>query len=358
MTTLVKTKIIDGDGHVIEDPTLADYLTGPYKRTRPLGSGTRLFPALDHLHNEPVTLLPGSFNPAGPKEWGEFLEDVGIESTVLYTTQGLASGNINSRDWAIALCRAYNDWLYNTYLKVSPRFQGMALLPLQDVGEAVSELRRAVTELGMLGAMLPSNGLTGHLGAKEYWPVYEEANRLGCSIAVHGGVHFRLGMDQLEPYPPVHALGHPFGLMISCAGIIFNGVFDKFPNLRVAFLEGGVAWLLLVLERFDRSYETHIPHNPRGELLKLDDGERVSDYIKKLVAQGRFFVGCEGEEPSIGHAVDMVGNGAFMFSSDYPHEVNNAMCKHEIGEIREHPALSADDKEAILHRNAERFYKL
>ncbi len=358
MATAVKTRIIDGDGHVIEDRTLSDYLPAPYRGRAALGGNGRLFPQLDHLHNEPVKLLPGAFNPAGPKEWGQFLEDVGIESTVLYTTQGLACGNINSRDWAIALCRAYNDWLYHTYLRASPRFKGMALLPLQDPAEAVLELRRAVTELGMLGAMLPSNGLRGHLGDKEYWPIYEEADDLGCCLAVHGGVHFRLGMDQLQPYPPVHALGHPFGLMISCAGILFNGVFDRYPNLRVAFLEGGVAWLLLCLERFDRSYETHIPHNPRGELLKLEPGERVSDYIKKLIDQGRFFVGCEGEEPSIAYAVREAGNKAFMFSSDYPHEVNAAMCRHELGEIVEHRDLTAEDKEAILYRNAERFYRL
>ncbi len=359
MSTIVKTRIIDGDGHVIEDATLGQFLPPPYKGRGSLGGGAaRLFPALDHLHNEPVKLLPGAFNPAGPKEWAHFLEDVGIDSTILYTTQGLAVGNVTSRDWAVALCRAYNDWLSETYLKVSPRFRGMALVPMQDVEEAVKELRRAVNELGMLGAMLPSNGLKGNLGAKEYWPVYAEADRLGCAIAVHGGAHFRMGLDHLDVYPPVHALGHPFGLMISCAGIIFNGVLDKFPNLRVAFLEGGVGWLLLVLERFDRSYETHIPYNPRDELLKLGEHERVSDYIRKLIDQGRFFVGCEGEEPSIAHAVELAGNGAFMFSSDYPHEVNNDMCRHEIGEIREHAQLSEADKEAILCRNAERFYGL
>lgn len=359
MTTAIKTRIIDGDGHVIEDEGLRDFLPPPYTGKSAMGVGRRgLFPFVDHLHNEPVQTLPGSFNPAGPREWGEFLEELGIEATVLYPSFGLACGNITSRDWALALCRAYNDWLSETYLKVDPRFKGMALLPMQDPEEAVTELRRVVTDLGMLGAMLPGNGLKASLGAKEYWPVYAEADRLGCSIAVHGGVHFKLGLDQLDVYPPVHALGHPFALMISCAGMVFNGVFDKFPNLRVAFLEGGVSWLLLVLERFDRSYETHIPYNSRGELLRLAEGERVSDYIKKLIAEGRFFVGCEGEEPAIADAVQHAGNKAFMFSSDFPHEVNSAMCRHEIGEILEHPGLTEEDKRAILSGNAQRFYRL
>lgn len=359
MVTAVKTRIIDGDGHVIEDEGLRDFVPEPFAGKSTLGAGRRpLFPFVDHLHNEPVKTLPGSFNPAGPKEWGEFLEELGIEATVLYPSFGLACGNISSRDWAVALCRAYNDWLHATYLKVNPRFKGMALLPMQDVEEAVKELRRVVTELGMLGAMLPGNGLKASLGSKEYWPVYAEADRLGCCISVHGGVHFKLGLDQLDVYPPMHALGHPFALMISCAGMIFNGVFDRYPNLRVAFLEGGVAWLMLILERFDRSYETHIPYNPRGELLSLGEGQKIRDYIQKLIDDGRFLVGCEGEEPAIADVVRHVGNKAFMFSSDFPHEVNTEMCRHEIREIEEHPELTEEDKKAILCGNAERFYRL
>ena len=87
------------------------------------------------------------------------MEDVGIETSVLYTTLGLAFGKIVSRDWAIDVARAYNDWLYNTYMKRSPRFRGMGLVPLQEPEAAVEELKRAVKELGMCGAMLPSTGI-------------------------------------------------------------------------------------------------------------------------------------------------------------------------------------------------------
>ena len=63
--------------------------------------------------------------------------------------------------------------------------------------------------------MLPSNGLPAHLGAKEYWPVYAEASRLGCCLGVHGGAHEGLGMDYLTPYAPINGLGHPFGQMVA-----------------------------------------------------------------------------------------------------------------------------------------------
>jgi predicted TIM-barrel fold metal-dependent hydrolase len=156
----------------------------------------------------------------------------------------------------------------------------------------------------------------------------------------------------------VHALGHPFGQMISFAGIVFNGVFDRFPNVKFGFMEGGVAWLLMCLERFDRSWETHIQRDPRKRFLDLKPEEKVCEYIARHVDAGRIFVGCEGEEPDIAHAIKRIGNKPWVYSSDYPHEVNNEYCKHEINEMLENPDIGEADKAAVLHGNARRFYNL
>jgi len=202
------------------------------------------------------------------------------------------------------------------------------------------------------------NYLDGLLGAKEYWPVYAEANRLGCCLAVHGGAHEGFGMDYLTPYAPINGLGHPFGQMVAFAGIIFNGIFDKFPNLRMGFMEAGVSWLQTCIERFDRGWETHIQYDPRREYIRLEPGENVSAYIRRHIEAGRIFVGCEGTEPTLHQAIEAVGNKPFIFSSDFPHEVNNDYCKHEIEEIVENKRLTDDDKHAVLHRNAKRLYAL
>ena len=291
-----KYQIIDGDGHVVED---MEAITARFpEAVQQQMRWSNPFPPLDHLHSANAHKLPeGSFQQVGFDGWVEFLEDVGIDRTVLYPTIGLSYGKVISQDWAIDLARSYNDWIAENYIHKSPRFQAVALIPLQEPDEAVKELRRAVEELGMCGAMLPSTGIQLHLGHKYYWPIYEEANRLGCCLGIHGGAHENLGMDDLHPYAPVHALGHPFGQMISFGGIVFNGIFDKYPNVRIGFLEGGVAWLLMCLERFDRSYETHIQHDPRGEFLQLKEGESVSQYCKRHIEEGRIFVGCEGHEP-------------------------------------------------------------
>ncbi len=351
-------QVIDADGHVMEDwDALLEYMPAPYKDSGRFRG--RIFPPLDHLHSANLhELVPGAFKQVGFDGWMEFMEDVGIQRAVLYTTGGLAYGKIINGDFAIASARAYNNWLHETYLKRSPRFQGLGLIPLQEPEEAVKELRRIVDELGFCGAMLASMGHKGHLGAKEYWPVYAEASRLGCCLAVHGGAHEGLGMDYLTPYAPINSLGHPFSLMVAFAGVVFNGIFDKYPNVRIGFMEGGVSWLQTCLERFDRGWETHIQYDPRGEFIKLEQGEKVSDYIKRHIEAGRLFVGCEGTEPTLHHAVEAVGNKPFVFSTDFPHEVNNDYCKREIREIMDHKSLTEDDKHAILHRNAERFYSL
>jgi predicted TIM-barrel fold metal-dependent hydrolase len=354
-----KPRVIDGDGHIFEDPrAISSYLPSPYREAGPYPM-TKLIPAVDHLHTQIGQLLPGAFaggQPVGPDEWIAFLAEVGIESTVLYPTDALGYGRMVDLDWSVAVCRAYNEWLSETYVRRDARFHGMALVPLQEPAEAVKELRRAVTELSLSGAFLPSNGLPLPLGAKPYWPLYAEAERLGCALAVHGGNHSGFGMDYFNVYAPVHSLGHPFGQLVSFASIVFNGVFDKYPGVRIAFLEGGIAWLLLALERFDRSYETHIPYDPRKELIRLRQGQSVEDYIKEHIRAGRIFVGCEGEESDMPYLVARVGVEPFFFSSDYPHEVNAAMCQHEIEEVLETPELNDDQKAAILHANAERLY--
>ena len=348
-------RIIDGDGHVFEDAEgMAKFLPDQFRRGR---TPDRWFPPTDHFHSFIGETPPGSFRRVGPDGWIEFMEDIGLDQAVLYTTGGLSFGKVFHLDWAIALARAYNNWLHETYLTRDPRFKGMALIPMQEPEAAIEELRRAVLELGFCGAMLPTTGLKDHLGAKEYWPVYAEADRLGCALGLHGGAHSGLGFDHMNVYTPVNAMGHPLALLINFSGILFNGIFDRYPSAKFGFMEGGVAWLLLALERFDRAHETHVQWNPRAELSPAPD-ENVSDYISQHVKAGRLFVGCEGDEPGLVYAAQQVGAEAFIFSSDFPHEVNNELCKEEIRELQELEELTTADKEAILHGNAERFYGL
>lgn len=350
--------VIDGDGHLLEDmEAIARHMPEEFAAGgAPL---LDLFPPKDHLHAaQPVRHIPGAFPSVGPEEWLSFTKAAGIGTAVLYPGYGLFSGYITNADWAIAVCRAYNDWLHETYLERSSVFVGMGLLPLQEPDAAADELRRIVTELGMKGAVLPGNGLSLPFGSKYYNPVYAAADQLGCAIAFHGGAYNRMGLDHMNVYAAVSALGHPVTQLICLSDIIFNGVFDRFPNTRFGFLEAGAAWLFLALERYDRAFETHIPIDPRGELIQLQPNEGASDYLRRQMADGRIFVGIEGEEPFLPDLIDRSGSNVFFLSSDFPHETSEDRFREEVDELRSNESLSKADRDAILTENARNFYSI
>jgi uncharacterized protein len=281
-----KYKVIDGDGHIVENHE-AIWQKMPAEYRGEYFSIKSPFPPNDHLHAANRHFVPpGAFAKVGRDGWIDFMDEVGIASAVLYPSNGLAFGRVVSRDWAIELARAYNNWMHDEYLSRSSRFQALGLIPLQEPTEAVKELRRIVSQLGFCGAMLPSTGapqLQNHLGDERYWPIYDEANRLECAVAIHGGVHDHMGLDDMTPYAPVNALGHPFGQMVNFAGILFNGVFDRYPHVRFGFMEAGCAWFMNCLERLERSWNSHVQYDPRGRFLKLRQNESVSDYIRRQV---------------------------------------------------------------------------
>jgi predicted TIM-barrel fold metal-dependent hydrolase len=349
--------IIDGDGHVFEDlGAMWDLMDEPYKRdartrTQPI------FPT-DHLHVPINNSPPGSFGfGTGPAEWLQFGKDLNLEATVLYPSAALAVGLVVNSNWATAAARAYNTWLHQTYLAKSPFFKAVACLPLQRPTDGAAELRRAVTELGMVGGVLPPTGLRGYVGDEEYWPVYEAADELGCTLAVHGGLHKDIGLNHMRTFAAVHGLGHPFGIMIAFASLVFNGVFDRFPNVRFAFMESGVAWVDLVIERLSGSSEGFKPWNPGAEHFSLS-GKALRGYIIDLFRSGRAYVGVEGDEHALLNAIRTIGAQALVFSSDFPHEVNANTCRHEIEELLENDAVSDADKQAILYDNARKLYNL
>ncbi len=357
--SVTMTPIIDGDGHVIEDLAgITAQLPTRYRREFEEHRISRFFPPMDHFHEMPMLVRGfGGRTDPGVEGWRDFAAAVGIERTVLYPSLALSFGKIRDREWAHLVARAYNDWLASAYLSADPLFSGIALIPLQETALAVDELHRAVTELGMCGAMLPAHGQPLHLGSKEYWPIYEAAESLGCAIAVHGACHDGFGFDDMNVYAPAHALGHPFGQLISLAGMLFNGVFDRYPGLRVAYLEGGSAWILLALERFDESHESHVPIDERGELVQLGDSQDVSDYLLDLLRTGRVVVGCEGGERNLEDTVRTIGSSPFFYSSDFPHEVDEESCKKELSRLA-HLDVPVADREATLAGNARAFYRL
>ena len=351
------TRILDGDGHVIENVKAIMDRMPPELLGGNAVRGAGPFPSPDHLHHASHRYPEGAFrDPGGVEGWGNFLDSAHIDGTVVYPTRGLSFGKIVDPDLAIATASAYNDWLYDDYLSKDERVKAVALVPMQDPDAAVAELHRAVTELGFVGAMLPGTGLHALLGNRKFWPVYEEADRLGCVLGIHGGAHHAMGLDGMTPFAGVHALGHSFAISIAFTDMLFNGVFDRYPNARYGFLEGGLGWFLMAIERCSGAYDAFTPVDPQRRFLHLEAGDNVEAYIQRQIDAGRLFVGIEGDEPMLASAIDKYGSGAFVFSSDFPHEVNIDTIRAEIDELVENDAVSDGAKEDILFRNAARLY--
>ena len=351
-----RMRILDGDGHVVErDRDLFEYLPAPYRGNDTV-LGFPFFPTLDGFQRGAIMARLGVYSSyeITPKLWLDTLDKTGMENTVLYPTSGLTAMMIQDAEWAVAVCRAYNDWFADRYHGFDKRLRGVALLPLQSVPDAVAELRRAVTELGMLGAVLPSNdadiGIRKGLGHPDFWPIYEEAERLNVPIATHGGASMNVGLNSFRHFAQTLALEHPVTQMIQVTSFIFEGVLDRFKTLRVGFLEAGTGWVPYMLDRLDRSFE----------VFQRDGRREYSKYCvtkpSELIGSGRVFFTCEGGEPSMTEVIRRIGHKTLMFASDFPHEANVEHALHEVEELLEREDLSEEAKQGIFCDNILSFY--
>src|SRR5271156_3796198 len=161
-------EVRDADGHIIEGTeSLVDYIDPAYREYGPARGWRSYFPTDAWDRSVRGTLGERLGDAAG---WAKALEEGRMESTVLYPTNGLGIGWIREADFAVALCRAYNDFFYDRFTSKDRRLQSVALLPLQDTPEAIKELKRATQKLGAVGAMLPAVGLRKPLGHEDHWP--------------------------------------------------------------------------------------------------------------------------------------------------------------------------------------------
>jgi predicted TIM-barrel fold metal-dependent hydrolase len=338
---------IDADGHVRErDTEIREYLPKPYRDMDWL----QTFPFFPTLDGWPRAITsPGKRDDPDAAIWLSFLDECGLERTFLYPTAGLGHGLIQDLPWAIAMARGYNDWLHDRFMRVSPRLHGVAILPVQDVSAAIEELHHAVNDLGMPAALLPAANVAGKgFGHPEFRPLLAEAERLGCPLAIHGAPSKGFGFDYFDTFIKVHTLEHPFAVLIQLTDMMFSGVFEQFPSLKIAYLECGAGWLPYMMDRFDEEYERRGKRD--APLLTRSPSEYLRD--------GNIYVSCEVEEGTLPYVLSQIGDDRVFFASDYPHEREHAQYLHDIPEFMERTDLSDAVKRKVLRENALRFYRL
>ncbi|MGB0060978.1 amidohydrolase family protein [Candidatus Binatus sp.] len=330
-------KIADVDTHLMEpDYVFERYIDERYKSAAPrIGiapeSGRRTF----LVEGEPFTREKGKYPMAAPgfldavrKAMKRFdragklgfspesrimdMDEQGVDVQIVYPT---AAGQMLGREFhdaqlLAACCRAYNDWSADYCSKTHDRVKWAAILPMQDVGESIKEANRAAKN-GAISFYVRPNPVRGRtIFHDDYLPLWAEVEKLDRPISTHdsGSASVESFGDRMDTHVTGHILSHPFEAMAAMAGLIWYGVIEKFPKLRVVQVEADGGWVPYWLQRMEQHWD--FSGNSEHEYLS----KRPTEYFKS-----NFFVAFRGDEPTMKAALDIVGDNNFLWDTDYPH---------------------------------------
>jgi predicted TIM-barrel fold metal-dependent hydrolase len=306
--------VIDADAHKVENPMIfRDYVDPAYRnrigmivdrlgdqRARVMDynpvTGTtdlpRIFPKPEGFGKggfrtlHPETTLGALFNSRRIQD----MDQEGVDVHVIYGTFNLTFSSIFDKDLAVALCKAYNDYMAEDCRKWGDRLKPIGVVPLQDVDEAVKEMYRCVNELGMVGVAtspnipiphpaapnaFPEVRTCKHISHPDFYPILEAAVDLDIALGLHGGPGSDMvgGIaDHMETFVLNHIFVQRNQQQMAMARMVFDGAFEKFPTLRIGFVEGGCGWLPDLSHSFHEHWEKRIrdfdPKNPYQPSLK------------------------------------------------------------------------------------------
>ena len=252
-------RIIDIDGHVREaDDLFEKYLEAPYRARAPkvekVANGQLLFRLEGERHHrrpdESPFRIKDDGSPANenrhlatnPKQRLVAMDRDRIERGLLFPSAGLYLPSVQEEAYAAALCRAYNNWLYDYCGEDRHRLMGVGVIPVQDVKLAIDEAKRAVNELGFKGIFVRPNPVKGrNIDDAYYDPLYKTIVELGVPLLVHEGSGAFLptaGADRFAgQWFFTHTISHPVEQMLASLGLICRGTLERNPELQVVFLE-------------------------------------------------------------------------------------------------------------------------
>lgn len=333
--------LVSSDSHVIEPPDLWTGRGGDLEERMPRvvrsddgdwwwvdGYKTMSFLGIqtgDRFEGDPTKLRtsarfdevrPAALDPA------RYLEENqldGVWCSVLYPSQGLVLFSVPVSDVVSAAMKAYNDWLAEFCSEDTGRLKGVAMLNLDDVDEAVAELERC-RGMGLGGALI---SVLPPPWQPYRSPVYDRlwaaAQDLEMPLSLHtateradprvGAAAFRLDVKDV---PPSAFVNSDFQVRQTLADMIYSGVFERFPRLRVGSVEHEVGWIPYFLARLDYAYTDRPRRGPEWRRF-ADPGVLPSDFFRSNV-----FVSFQ-EDPYGLRLREVFGVGALMWGSDYPH---------------------------------------
>jgi predicted TIM-barrel fold metal-dependent hydrolase len=248
-----------------------------------------------------------------------------------------------------AMARAYNRWGAEMRDASGGRVLVAAPIPLNDVKRALEEIRYAYEDLGVRTFWArpdPFNGRT--LGDRAYDPIWELLQDLDVPFATHEFMGLRgnsFGHDRFSSFVEWHAVVHTFEAMGAMLSMIVHGVFERFPKLRVAYMEAGCGWTPSWLDRIDEQLELASKEFP-------DLSMSATEYFVR-----NCWVTTECEDKFVADAIRWLGEDRILYESDFPHP--DSKYPHTVDEFLglEPQLISEDSKRKILWDNALDFYR-
>ena len=275
-----------------------------------------------------------------------FLDAEGIDAQVLYPTLGLLwEGSVDDAVFADALCRAYNTWAFERCAAYPDRLFPAAHISLRDPALAVRELHR-VAKLGARTIFVAAAPVGGRsFGHPDFDPIWAAVQDLDLSVGIHlSGHRHSTGREWYRDRDP----GMMFITMnliqdprMALTTLVYDGVLERFPRLRVATIEAMVGWVGEWLERLDYRYR-YMGHTSQMQ-------RPASEYFARNI-----WVNGDPEEKMFPLIVQFAGDDNFFVGSDYPHAEGFVEPVRKARETL--AALPPASVDKILGENAARFF--